>query len=1172
MDKQPVGQLPDINQSSNDDELMIITNDETNELRKEKISDFITDLTSADEGNAIEKGADGKLFVSDTVNTSNIEGVLSLDNIPQLTTEKLPNSGVNAGFYRNPVNLNVNAKGQITSVEDGESGVINDITPFVTNTILSAQNQNITNASVQNASYVNTGCTISEAGVASGFSADNRILLSKTMSSATASTVEIPFTTGSDVNTDQTLLYMNNHANSLGISQGKIVLRYDGNILSGTTTLAANTAYVALLTRTASDYTVQVKSAAGDYITEITLRSSNNYFAGKSIYVGGGDANYFQGTIDLANLTIKDDSNTSNVQIIGTPTLNNGILSNIGTENYAQLNYIPQNIQNFEWIVKFTTGAKVTTPPSYQVIFGSIENYKVPQLIMQSYESSGLQFFLGSTGTSWDVIIKLETLLTANTTYLARCGWDGTNAYLYYKTEEATEWTLIGQTAFSGPVFWSDPTTFGVDESLAANYWQGSIALNETSLTVNGNMVWTFRNGYWSVYALSDFQTVTVSGTYQLLMPNGRNADKTLNNVTKTITLNDTLLYSPADGEKTVLVKEDGELMIRDYYAETYDQPADVPLNGVWMNKTANTLTEQAYNFMNLTLYTGTINADGVANGAANGYAQLSESYTLGNNWNFDFYIESSTNSNSEVITFEPSENTLVHPTTSCKAFEVIGNGASSITAKFRRDDVYIVNREITVSTAYEVTKTDTSGAEPTTVTGYVQTAGTAESYVTAGTQVYQDVAFETPLEQAAADTWTYTGDTYANTEIQTGYCKEGGVTLVPAETVVYADANCTSVQGTASGTDYTYSGDRAESIICTLNINQGTSDYNKYSIGFNGSQYYFNEATYNSTDLVQDNISIRINTSEVSVKLPGTILTISNKVAWEWNGVRFSEQDFVPFVGAKLGKVTDNGTTITAMELDMPLTLAKDTDVVHQTGDEEIYGKKKFNDWTVVRDANLTVMQTDNYPNRNPILFVDYNSAPNKTYYSQIETRNCTVNIQDENLPANCYYGRHAVSDKNGLLMGGFYVGTSGNVNQTLTVLQNGRYVNGVSKVAQIKLLTDVAGNPLCEFPRCTTRATTNSSAGSNRVAVVVQNYVSGTSWYRVWSDGWIEQGGRTAQGTTVKVVFPKPFRDTNYSINVQDINNSYIEGSKPTNMTKTGFTAMFRYSVNMSWNACGY
>ena len=41
------------------------------------------------------------------------------------------------------------------------------------------------------------------------------------------------------------------------------------------------------------------------------------------------------------------------------------------------------------------------------------------------------------------------------------------------------------------------------------------------------------------------------------------------------------------------------------------------------------------------------------------------------------------------------------------------------------------------------------------------------------------------------------------------------------------------------------------------------------------------------------------------------------------------------------------------------------------------------------------------------------------------------------------------------------------------------------------------------------TGRATTTSSASKARPAVVVTNYVNGTSWYRVWSDGWIEQGG---------------------------------------------------------------
>ena len=42
-----------------------------------------------------------------------------------------------------------------------------------------------------------------------------------------------------------------------------------------------------------------------------------------------------------------------------------------------------------------------------------------------------------------------------------------------------------------------------------------------------------------------------------------------------------------------------------------------------------------------------------------------------------------------------------------------------------------------------------------------------------------------------------------------------------------------------------------------------------------------------------------------------------------------------------------------------------------------------------------------------------------------------------------------------------------------------------------------------------------------------IVETYVNGTSWYRVWSDGWCEQGGRfqSADGTDTGVNFLKPF-----------------------------------------------
>lgn len=48
-----------------------------------------------------------------------------------------------------------------------------------------------------------------------------------------------------------------------------------------------------------------------------------------------------------------------------------------------------------------------------------------------------------------------------------------------------------------------------------------------------------------------------------------------------------------------------------------------------------------------------------------------------------------------------------------------------------------------------------------------------------------------------------------------------------------------------------------------------------------------------------------------------------------------------------------------------------------------------------------------------------------------------------------------------------------------------------------------------------------------------VIETYHNGTSWYRVWSDGWCEQGGRfqSADKTDTVVNFLKPFSDANYT-----------------------------------------
>ena len=90
------------------------------------------------------------------------------------------------------------------------------------------------------------------------------------------------------------------------------------------------------------------------------------------------------------------------------------------------------------------------------------------------------------------------------------------------------------------------------------------------------------------------------------------------------------------------------------------------------------------------------------------------------------------------------------------------------------------------------------------------------------------------------------------------------------------------------------------------------------------------------------------------------------------------------------------------------------------------------------------------------------------------------------------------------------------------------------------------------------------------------VTTYTNGTSWYREYfSDKekttrvWIEQGGQAWQNSYVTYI--KPMSNTNYTIQVQDINNSYIEGAKPQNFSTAGFTSSFRYGCNVRWYVAG-
>ena len=99
-----------------------------------------------------------------------------------------------------------------------------------------------------------------------------------------------------------------------------------------------------------------------------------------------------------------------------------------------------------------------------------------------------------------------------------------------------------------------------------------------------------------------------------------------------------------------------------------------------------------------------------------------------------------------------------------------------------------------------------------------------------------------------------------------------------------------------------------------------------------------------------------------------------------------------------------------------------------------------------------------------------------------------------------------------------------------------------------------------------------------------VIETYQNGNNWYRVWSDGWCEQGGQVrnapgGDGTITKTDFIKPFKDTNYFVNKVVVsssgaqyNTSYVAIYEKAASYFKSFTTTTAGANNFDWEAKGY
>jgi hypothetical protein len=96
----------------------------------------------------------------------------------------------------------------------------------------------------------------------------------------------------------------------------------------------------------------------------------------------------------------------------------------------------------------------------------------------------------------------------------------------------------------------------------------------------------------------------------------------------------------------------------------------------------------------------------------------------------------------------------------------------------------------------------------------------------------------------------------------------------------------------------------------------------------------------------------------------------------------------------------------------------------------------------------------------------------------------------------------------------------------------------------------------------------------------VVVETYHNGRSWYRIWSDGWMEQGGYyiTEASGSGTVTLIKPYSSTDYAISVtglhalETLSQWHTKACRP--ITKNSFNIISNQAATLGsfWETSGY
>ena len=189
---------------------------------------------------------------------------------------------------------------------------------------------------------------------------------------------------------------------------------------------------------------------------------------------------------------IKPNGRDINTAVYGSPTIQNGIVSNFTLNDYVGIpNQFSPGSSNWEIVFKWHT-------PSVFVNDATILGTSIYGIVINTGSNGQTRLYLSSNGSSWNILAGAASsnTLSVNTDYYLRLSYNGTSGYKFDVSTDNGQWTTYNSTSSTALLSGSCYINFGIwRDGYTTATAGGSIDLKESYCKIGDNYFWQGQTG-----------------------------------------------------------------------------------------------------------------------------------------------------------------------------------------------------------------------------------------------------------------------------------------------------------------------------------------------------------------------------------------------------------------------------------------------------------------------------------------------------------------------------------------------------------------------------------------------------------------------------------------------------------------------------------------------------